>query len=125
VTAAYGIAAAYRPNWLARPAGLVDEQGATRPHTAMALRPLAWRDAASGLAMLLAPRGPALVTATAVRIASDIGDAVLFGASVTGRVRRAGAVASAAGWAALAVAGLVARPRPGGAAAPCPHVTMD
>ncbi|WP_234438485.1 hypothetical protein [Streptomyces sp. NRRL S-340] len=107
-TAVYGAVAAYRPNWLARPVGLVDPDGTTRPHTAMALRPLAWRDAASGLAMLLAPGGPALVTATAVRIASDLGDAVLFGTGVTGRVRRAGTVVTALGWAALTAAALAA-----------------
>ncbi|MFI2645807.1 hypothetical protein [Streptomyces sp. NPDC018610] len=109
-TAAYGMAAACRPDWMARPVGMVDPQGVTHRHTAMALRPLAWRDAASGLSMLLAPRGPALVTATAVRIASDVGDAVLFGRTVSGRVRRAGAVASALGWAALTAAALAGAP---------------
>lgn len=110
-TAAYGVLGARRPDWMARPIGMVDSQGRTHPYTAMALRPLAWRDAACGLAMLLAPRGPALVTAAAVRVASDVGDAVLFGTTVHGRVRRAGAVVSAAGWAALTVAALAAGPR--------------
>ncbi|WP_037874068.1 hypothetical protein [Streptomyces sp. PsTaAH-124] len=119
VTAAYGAVAAYRPGWLARPVGLVDPEGNTHPHTATALRPLAWRDAASGLAMLLAPRGPALVTATAVRIASDVGDAVLFGTGSGGRVRRAGAVVTALGWAAVTVAAL-AGGRGGGADGPAP-----
>ncbi|MGF1240071.1 hypothetical protein ACQSME_22800 [Streptomyces sp. 2-6] len=105
-TTAYGVTAVRRPDWLARPVGMAGEQGGTHPYTAMALRPLAWRDAAGGLAMLLAPAGPALVTAAAVRIASDVGDAVLFGRTVTGRVRRAGAVASALGWAALTAAAL-------------------
>ncbi|MFB7596564.1 hypothetical protein [Streptomyces sp. NPDC056160] len=116
-TAVYGVVAAYRPDWLARPVGLVDPEGNTHPHTAMALRPLAWRDAASGLAMLLAPRGPALVTATLVRIASDVGDAALFGTGVTGRVRRAAAVATALGWTAVTVAALAAS-REAGPAAP-------
>ncbi|MFF8596251.1 hypothetical protein ACF061_33440 [Streptomyces sp. NPDC015220] len=105
-TVAYGAVAVYRPDWMARPVGMTDPQGGTHRHTAMALRPLAWRDAVSGLSMLLAPRGPALVTATAVRIASDVGDAVLFGRTVSGRVRRAAAVGSALGWAALTTAAL-------------------
>ncbi|MFQ6142373.1 hypothetical protein ACLMNJ_04755 [Streptomyces seoulensis] len=116
-TAAYGVAAACRPDWLARPVGMVGEQGDTHPHTDMALRPLAWRDAADGLAMLLAPAGPALLTAAAVRIASDVGDAVLFGRTVTGRFRRAGAVAGALGWAALTAAALAAGRRD---TTPCP-----
>ncbi|GHD93410.1 hypothetical protein [Streptomyces naganishii] len=107
-TAAYGIAVACRPDWLARPTGLVGPEGNTGPHTAMVLRPLAWRDAASGLAMLLAPAGPALVTATAVRIASDVGDAVLLGTTLPSRVRRAGTVVTALSWAALALAALAA-----------------
>ncbi|MFI1168111.1 hypothetical protein ACH4UM_32080 [Streptomyces sp. NPDC020801] len=106
-TAAYGLATAYRPSLLARPTGLVDADRRTEPHTALALRPLAWRDAASGLAMLLAPRGPALVTATAVRIASDLGDAYLLGTALPSRPRRLATAVMASGWAALAVAGLV------------------
>lgn len=106
-TCAYGIATAYRPGLLARPCGLVDPDGRVGSHTATVLRPLAWRDAATGLAMLVAPRGPALATATTVRVASDVGDAVLFGRVLPGRVRRAGAAVTALGWAALTVAGLV------------------
>lgn len=89
----------------------MDPDGRVGPHTAMVLRPLAWRDAATGLAMLVAPQGPALVTATTLRIASDVGDALLLGPVLPGRVRRAGAAVSALGWAALTVAGLVGRDR--------------
>ncbi|MFF9087481.1 hypothetical protein ACF1BE_13865 [Streptomyces sp. NPDC014991] len=110
-TCAYGVATAYRPGLLARPCGLVDPDGHVGPHTAMVLRPLAWRDAATGLAMLVAPQGPALVTATTLRIASDIGDALVLGPVLPGRVRRAGAAVSALGWAALAIAGLIGRDR--------------
>ena len=106
-TCAYGAAAAYRPGLLARPLGLVDSHGPVGPYHALAVRPMAWRDAATGLAMLVAPKGPALATVTAVRIASDVGDALLFGAALPGRFRRAGAVTSALGWAALGVAGLI------------------
>ncbi|MFK4149920.1 hypothetical protein [Streptomyces sp. NPDC004065] len=106
----YGGVIARRPDWLARPAGLVDDQGRTAPSTALALSGLAWRDAATGLAMLVAPRGPALVTATAVRMASDVGDALLFGRALPTRTGRAGTLVTALGWAALAVAGLTGQP---------------
>ncbi|MFE1752935.1 hypothetical protein [Streptomyces anandii] len=109
-TAAYGIAVACRPDWLARPTGLADPEGGTGPHTAMVLRPLAWRDAASGLAMLVAPAGPALATAAAVRIASDVGDAVLLGTTLPSRIRRVGTVVTALSWAALTLMALLAQP---------------
>ncbi|GGL93459.1 hypothetical protein GCM10010129_41650 [Streptomyces fumigatiscleroticus] len=115
MTCVYGIATAYRPGLLARPSGLVDPQGGTGPHTAIVVRPLAWRDAVTGLAMVLAPQGPALATATAVRIASDVGDALLLSGTLPGRFRRAGAAVTALGWAAAATAGLVGSPRTGDA----------
>ncbi|MCS0605551.1 hypothetical protein NX794_30750 [Streptomyces sp. LP11] len=110
VTFVYGIATACRPGLLARPSGLVERHGGVAPHTAMVLRPMAWRDAASGLAMVVAPDGPALATASALRIASDVGDALLLGRTLSGRVRRTGAVASALGWAALTAVNLLGRP---------------
>ncbi|MER6035841.1 hypothetical protein ABT133_18265 [Streptomyces sp. NPDC001835] len=112
-TLAYGAATAYRPGLLARPCGLVDRDGDVDPHTAAVLRTLAVRDAVNGLAMTVAPRGPALVTASAVRIASDVGDAVLFGGALPGRFRRAGAVGTALGWAALTAAALIVPAGPG------------
>jgi hypothetical protein len=105
-TCTHGVAAAYRPGLLARPLGLADPHGRVDPCDGLAVRPMAWWDAASGLAMLVASEGPALVTVTAVRIASDVGDAVLFGAALPGRARRVRAAVSALGWAALGVAGL-------------------
>ncbi|MET7451501.1 hypothetical protein ABZT03_06300 [Streptomyces sp. NPDC005574] len=109
-TLAYGLATTYRPGLLARPCGLVDPQGRVDPHTALVVRPLAWRDAATGLAMLVAPQGPALVTATSLRIASDVGDAVLLCRGLPGRTRRVAGTASALGWAGLAVAALTGTP---------------
>ncbi|MFR0357203.1 hypothetical protein [Streptomyces sediminimaris] len=116
-TFAYGMATAYRPGLIARPSGLVDPHGGVGPHTAMVVRPLAWRDAAGGLAMVVAPRGGALATASAVRVASDLGDAVLLGSTLPGRPRRVVAALTALGWAALTVAGLVGDAEPGRSAA--------
>jgi hypothetical protein len=107
-TAVYGLAVAARPALLARPSGLADQQGRTAFATAVSLRPLGWRDAASGLAMLTAPAGPALVTAALLRIAADFGDAALLGTTLPGRDLRLKAVAVSVGWGALSVAGLLA-----------------
>lgn len=111
-TAAYGLVVTARPELLARPSGLVDDDGRTAPATRIALRPLAWRDAASGLAMLCAPRdGAALRTATLLRIAADFGDAALLGATLPDRGTRRKAVAVSLGWGALSVVGLLAAGR--------------
>ncbi|MGW2413644.1 hypothetical protein ACWCV5_15920 [Streptomyces tubercidicus] len=107
-TAVYGVAVAAVPDLLARPSGLVDEEGRTEWATRTSLRPLGWRDAVSGLALAVAPDGPALRTAAYVRIAADFGDAVLLGATLPGRDRKLAAVAVSVGWGALSVAGLFA-----------------
>ncbi|MEU8828794.1 hypothetical protein [Streptomyces sp. NPDC048636] len=110
-TALYGVAVTAWPALLAKPSGLVDARGRTEPATSVSLRPLGLREAASGLAMAVAPRGPALTTATALRIAADLGDAGLLGRTLPGRERRAAAVAVSVGWAALSVVGLLAPER--------------
>jgi hypothetical protein len=107
VTALYGLVVTARPELLAAPSGLVDGAGRTEDHTRISLRPLAWRDMASGAAMATAPPGPALTTATLVRIAADFGDALLLGRALPGRARRLGVVAVSVGWGALSVAGLL------------------
>ncbi|WP_103501586.1 hypothetical protein, partial [Streptomyces sp. SM14] len=107
-TAVYGLAVAARPEYLARPSGLTDGFGEVAPETATSLRPLGWRDAASGAAMLFAPNGPALATAACVRLAADFGDAALLGATLP-PWRRAPAVAVSVGWGALTVIGLLRR----------------
>ncbi|MEE4421877.1 hypothetical protein [Streptomyces bugieae] len=106
-TAVYGVAVSVVPDLLARPSGLVDEEGRVASATRISLRPLAWRDAASGLALALAPEGPALRTAAYVRIAADLGDAVLLGMTLPDRDRRRKAVAVSVGWGALSVLGLL------------------
>lgn len=113
VTAAYGLAVTAKPALLARPSGLADAAGRTAPATKTSLRPLAWRDAASGLALVTAPEGPALRTAALLRIGADFGDAVLLGATLPGRDRRITAVVVSVGWGALSVLGLLAGDRDG------------
>ncbi len=106
-TALYGLAVTARPDLLAKPSGLAGPEGTVAPATRTSLRPLAWRDAVSGLAMVVAPEGPALRAATAVRIAADFGDAALLGLTLPERDRRLAAVAVSVGWGALSVAGLL------------------
>ncbi|MBL1067882.1 hypothetical protein [Streptomyces sp. 7-21] len=106
-TAVYGAVVAARPGLLTGPSGLRGEDART------AVRPVGLRDAASGLALLLAPRGPALRTAAAVRIAADLGDAVLLGRTLPGSWRRRGAAAVGVAWGALSVAGLLLPERTG------------
>lgn len=106
-TAVYGVAVTARPALLARPSGLTGADGRAAEATEVSLRPVAWRDAACGLAMLLAPEGPALRAATLLRIAADLGDAALLGATLPRRRHRVGAVAVSVGWGALSVAGLL------------------
>ncbi|MFH8571404.1 hypothetical protein [Streptomyces sp. NPDC017993] len=110
-TAVYGIAVTALPDLLARPSGLVNDEGKSEPATRISLRPLGWRDAASGLAMVLAPAGPALRTAVCVRLAADFGDAVLLGATLPDRGRKQKAVAVSVGWGALSLVGLLAKGR--------------
>ncbi|MDO0925086.1 hypothetical protein QQY24_06505 [Streptomyces sp. TG1A-8] len=112
-TAVIGTGFVYRPGLMARPAGLAAPDGHVDPRTALAVRALGWRDAATGLAMLVAPDGRPLATAAAVRIALDLGDGAVFGTAVPGRVRRAGTLAAAGGWAALTLAGLLGGRRTG------------
>ncbi|HEV7628670.1 MAG TPA: hypothetical protein VGO89_19440 [Streptomyces sp.] len=107
-TALYGLAVTMQPGLLARPSGLVDAEGRTAEHTRVSLRPLAWRDMASGLVMVAAPDGAALRTATLLRIAADFGDALLLGRTLPDRDKRGKAVAVSAAWGALSVAGLLA-----------------
>ncbi|ONK12647.1 hypothetical protein STBA_33950 [Streptomyces sp. MP131-18] len=106
-TAVYGLAVAARPALLAKPSGLAGPGGRTGAEVRTALRPLGLREAASGLALALAPEGPALRTAAALRLAADVGDAALLGATLPGRLRRRGAVAVSLGWGALTAAGLL------------------
>ena len=55
--------------------------------------------------------GGPLATAALLRIAADLGDAVLLGSTLTGRSTRIKAVAVSVGWGALSVAGLLAPDR--------------
>ncbi|MGW6916361.1 hypothetical protein ACWGB8_21430 [Kitasatospora sp. NPDC054939] len=106
-TALYGLAVTARPGLLARPSGLAGPNGTVPSAVATCLRPLGVRDAANGLAMLLAPDDRTLRTATVLRIAADLGDAVTLVPTLPRRRHRAMALVVSVGWGALSVAGLL------------------
>ena len=78
-TAAYSLSTIVKPAIFARPCGLTDADGAVPPGVATAIRAVSARDVAASLAMVVAPAGPALDTAIALRAAADFSDAVVFG----------------------------------------------
>ena len=101
-TAAYSAAVVVRPDLLLGPAGL----GRSRDARALT-RLVGVRDAAIGLAMVLAPAGTARRTAVAARVASDWGDAGVLAAALRGRPTRGKVVGVAAAWGALCLGALV------------------
>ncbi|MBD8507272.1 hypothetical protein HT102_12335 [Hoyosella sp. G463] len=103
-TLAYSVAVLARPRVLAAPCGFVDEGQEVAPPVGMTVRGIAARDAAMGAAMALAPAGPALRLATAARAASDLADAVIFGAGLAPQGRAAKVSGVAAAWGALNLA---------------------
>lgn len=100
-TTAYGAAIALRPALLAAPCGLTDTDGRTPGEVAVLCRGIGTRDVVSGLAMTMARDTPALRQAIAVRVASDAGDAALFGTLLPDSRARSKAACVAGGWAAL------------------------
>ncbi|MGJ0119712.1 hypothetical protein ACQ7HM_10940 [Williamsia sp. MIQD14] len=102
ITAAYSAALLVRPSLLARPCGFAPGTAVPRS-VATLIRGIAVRDLAGGVAMVAAPPGAPLTAAIGVRVASDLGDAVVFGAGLTGT--RAPKIAGfAAMWGALCAA---------------------
>jgi hypothetical protein len=108
-TALYSVAIIIRPALLARPCGLSSGPDGTTVATPVVIliRAIGARDVAIGTAMVCAPRGSALRTATAARVAADAADALVFGTQLGERDRRMKIGGFAAGWALLC--GLSAR----------------
>jgi hypothetical protein len=100
-TAGYGAAILARPALLAQPCGLVEPDGSLSRSTRALSLAIGARDVASGLAMACAPTKAALDVATGVRVASDLGDAVIFGLALPEPGPRKKAVVAASVWALL------------------------
>ena len=101
-TTAVGLLELARPDVWGRPAGLGGPSPAMRTwhHT------LGVRDLASGLALTLAPAGPALRAATLFRIVSDLTDAIAFGINAPGAARKGKVLAVTLSYAGLAALSL-------------------
>ncbi|TDQ01088.1 uncharacterized protein DUF4267 [Labedaea rhizosphaerae] len=100
-TAIYGGAVLAKPTLLTEPCKLTDAVGRT-PKSAKALaRSIGARDLASGLALAVAPSARATQVALAVRVLSDVGDAVVLGGHAPDADTRKKVVGVAAGWALL------------------------
>jgi hypothetical protein len=100
-TAAYSLTALARPAVFARPCGLVDADGSVPPGVATAIRAVSARDVAASVAMVVAPVGPALDTAIALRAAADLSDAVVFGLLARDPAVRTKVLAVTVTWGAL------------------------
>jgi hypothetical protein len=88
ITAGYSIVIIARPEVLARPCGLTQPDGAAAADVRTLVGGIGVRDVAIGMAMVLAPRGPALRAAVAARVFSDAADAVVFGSRLPDSGRR-------------------------------------
>ncbi|MCX2952778.1 hypothetical protein [Lentzea sp. NEAU-D7] len=100
-TAAYSAAIIVWPKVLASPCGLTTATGKVRPEIRVLIGAIGARDTAIGVAMVCAPKGPALKAALAARVTADAADAVLFGTQLPERKARAKVAAFATGWAVL------------------------
>ncbi|MEU7628577.1 hypothetical protein AB0C34_01140 [Nocardia sp. NPDC049220] len=103
-TAGYGLAVALRPGVLLGPCGWSDDNTAGRAVARMA----GMRDLASGLAMAVAARPNTMRLAIAIRVGSDLSDAVVLGRALRGRPQRAKAIAATVGWGLLCAATIAA-----------------
>ncbi|GHG02319.1 MULTISPECIES: hypothetical protein [Amycolatopsis] len=108
VTAAYSATIIAAPRVLAKPCGLTTRDGGVTAGVRTLIAGIGARDAAIGLAMLLAPAGKPLQVALAARVASDAADAVVFGTNLPDRAARTKVAAFAATWATLCAASALA-----------------
>ncbi len=97
-TAAYGAATIASPKLLTGPTGLA--AGEPPAGLASMVRSVGVRDVAIGAAAALCPAGPVLRTALVLRIAADLGDAVVLGRALRGSAQ-AKTVGVALGWGVL------------------------
>jgi hypothetical protein len=100
-TVAYSAAILAKPDLMLKPAGM----GRGTDHRTLT-RMVGVRDAAVGVAMMLAPAGPVRRAVVGARVASDWGDAVVMGLGLRGRDSRGKAVGVGVLWGAVCLAAL-------------------
>jgi hypothetical protein len=107
LTAVYGLSTLVKPTIFSKPAGLSGDEPPAP--VSILVRAVGVRDVANGVAMALAPAGPALRLAVAARVAADLGDALTFAASPNeDEAARRKAIGVGVGWGALNLLGLLA-----------------
>ncbi len=110
LTAVYGLSTLAKPSIFAKPAGLSDAEPPAP--VSILVRAVGVRDVANGVAMALAPAGPALRLAIGARIAADLGDALTFAASPNADpAAQRKAIGVGVGWGVLNILGLLAARR--------------
>jgi len=101
LTAIYGVSAILMPGVIGRHGGYrgwESRESGVRLLSAV----VGVRDVVSGVAIVLAPRGDALLAALAARVAFDLSDCVAVGTLLPAPAARRKIAAVAAGWGALA-----------------------
>ena len=101
LTAAYGVSAVLIPGVIGRQGGYrgwESRESGVRLLSAV----VGVRDIVSGIAILAAPRGDALLAALAARVAFDLSDCVAFGTLLPAPAARRKVAVIAGGWGALA-----------------------
>ncbi|GLY50269.1 hypothetical protein [Lentzea sp. NBRC 102530] len=101
VTAAYSAALIVSPRILAKPAGLTAVGGSVPASVRTLIGAIGARDAAIGVAMMVATPGTPLRTAVMTRVAADVADAAVFGTTLPDRSARRKVAVFAVCWAAL------------------------
>lgn len=106
LTAAYGAAVLVKPAVFAKPIGLAGSDGSVSAGVGALCRAVGVRDLASGLAMVAARTPGETRLAIAVRVAADVGDAVILGLSLPDADARRKAAAVGVIWGGLNAATL-------------------
>ncbi|QBI54331.1 hypothetical protein [Streptomonospora litoralis] len=119
VTIAFSVAIIARPRLMADPSGHTAPNGRVPHDVRLLMYAIGVRDMALGALMLGAPNPPAMRAALAARVASDLGDLVVFGTRLPRPGQRLKVGTAAGGWAAVCAWSL--RRIPAGATTPEPR----
>lgn len=115
-TVGYATLVIINPETMTGAIGLSD--GAAEPGIEVLTRTMLARDLACGAAMMFAPAGWPLLTAIGIRVASDLGDAVIMGTSLPTSEDRNAALLVAGGYGVLCALSALGARRPVSRVAP-------
>lgn len=110
VTVVYAVAVLVHPETMTDPLGLSD--GTATADQELLTRSMLARDLACGLAMMFVPAGWPLLTAIGIRVASDLGDAVIMGTGLPTAPERMSALLVAGGFGVLCALSALGARRP-------------